>query len=174
MATTYTLIDKTTLTGTQSSIEFLSIPNTFTDLKVVFSARGNQGAIYNGWTLILNNDTGAYYSYKTLQGSGSSASSYGATGQSNAYAGNADGNTATANTFANTEIYIPNYLSTNPKSASSDSVLENNATTAYMEMSAILYSPASNVAITRLKIAAEGSNSWLSGSSFYLYGIKNS
>ena len=174
MATTYTLIDKTTLTGTQSSIEFLSIPNTYTDLKLVFSARGTQTNVYTGWTLTLNNDTGAYYSFKTLQGSGSAASSYQASSQTVPYVGNITGSTATASTFGNSEIYLPNYLSSNPKSMSVDTTMETNGTTSYMEMVALIYSPPSNTAITRFKISAEGANSFVSGSSFYLYGIKNS
>jgi hypothetical protein len=39
--------------------------------------------------------------------------------------------TATANTFGNTEFYIPNYTSSNYKSFSVDGVTENNATAAF-------------------------------------------
>jgi hypothetical protein len=43
---------------------------------------------------------------------------------------------ATAGTFSNSEIYIPNYTSSNQKSFSSDSVTENNATSAIAILSA--------------------------------------
>ena len=39
MANTYTLIDKSILTGNQTSITFSSIPSTYTDLQIVASVR---------------------------------------------------------------------------------------------------------------------------------------
>jgi hypothetical protein len=61
----------------------------------------------------------------------------------------------TANTFANVEVYIPNYTSTNQKSVSADAVSEQNATTAYMALTAQLWSNLTT-AITSISVA--GSN----------------
>lgn len=81
-----------------------------------------------------------------------------------------------ANTFSNTEIYIPNYTSSNYKSVSSDSVQEANDTTNNnMWLLAGLWS--NTGAITQIDIGADDTSSsynFLQYSTFTLYGIKNS
>ena len=80
-----------------------------------------------------------------------------------------EGTSATSNTFATAEIYIPSYRVSQHKQISMDSATENNATTAYRAVDAGLWR--STAAITSIEL--DGSN-FVSGSSFYLYGIKNS
>ena len=87
------------------------------------------------------------------------------------YIGQVNGATATANTFANVSIYIPNYTSANYKSVSIDAVTENNATTAYAFLSAGLWS--NTAAITSATITNSSGN-YVQYSTAYLYGIKNS
>jgi hypothetical protein len=82
------------------------------------------------------------------------------------------GNNATSNTFSNTEIYFPNYAGSANKVIASFSVAETNATAANMDVVAGLIRNTS--AITEIIIDQPSGNSFLSGSSFYLYGIKNS
>ena len=164
-----TLIEtKTVGSGGASSIDFTSIPQTYTDLKVVVSARMSTS---NQWyTLGFNNSTSTY-SDKYLLGNGSSASS-GSGGDQPPFAGSVNDNSYTSNTFSNSETYIPNYTSSNYKSYSGDGVQENNATTAYMAFWADLWSTTS--AITSIQIKPQGgSSNFVEGSTFYLYGISS-
>ena len=75
----------------------------------------------------------------------------------------------TANTFANVQIHIPNYASSNYKSYSSDGGEENNATAAVMGIWAGLWSDTS--AITEIKLEDYNGGSWVQYSSASLYGV---
>jgi hypothetical protein len=79
--------------------------------------------------------------------------------------------TDTANTFGNTDIYIPNYAGSANKSVSVDTVEENNGTTARALLGAILWS--NTAAITALGLTPV-SGSFVQYSTATLYGIKNS
>lgn len=168
MANTYTLIQAQTLTTSAASVTFSSIPATFTDLKMTSSIRSDDSASASGsfYTISFNGST-ASFTNKFLRGNGSAASS----GSFAAYAGNSVTTAQTANTFSNDEIYIPNYTSSNDKSFSGDGVTENNAAGAFVTFNAGLWS--NTVAITSLTLTA-GVGSFLTNSTFYLYGIKNS
>lgn len=157
--------------GGSASIDFTSIPGTYTDLCVVWSVRNSQNS--NTVTRIqFNGDTGSVYSSRLLYGNGSSALSY-SESTTSLYAGNHPESSFTANTFGNNSAYIPNYLSTVAKSISVDGVSENNATSAWNQLSAHLWNPASNVAITSVKLYP-ASGLFVQYSSATLYGIKNS
>lgn len=168
MATTYTLISSNTLSSSQASVSLNSIPNTYTDIVLKISARtDNAGTDFI--QLTINSQTGTY-SNTLLLGNGSTASSTRNTGQSYLRAGYVNNANDTSNTFSYGEIYIPNYASTNDKPLSSIGYTENNATTAYISNYANLFQYSS--AITSLTMVANGN--FVSGSSFWLYGIKNS
>jgi hypothetical protein len=167
---TFTKIASNTVSTAVSSITFSSIPATFTDLVVKASSRANNASIVNNmrWTF---NASSTGYSYKELYGDGTSAASGGASSVAYAQIGYSVGNTATANTFANTDCYIPNYASANYKSFSVDSVAEHNATGQYMDLGAALWS--NSAAITSVTITPS-SGDFMQYSTFTLYGIKNS
>jgi hypothetical protein len=166
---TYTLIAHTELTSSQASITFSSIPATFTDLKLVFSLRGDASSAYNDSFVQFNGDTGGNYSFRRLYGTGSSAASDAASSGSNfGRVGSSVGSTSTASTFANGEVYIPNYRSSAAKSFSSDGVTENNGAGAFQVIYADLYSGTSP--ITSLTLNGLSTN-FISGSSATLYGI---
>jgi len=167
MPNTMTLISAQTLGSSVSSVTFSSIPSTYTDLKLVMSVRGTQAQVYTGGKIEFNGVTTGY-SLRQLYGSGSAAFS----GTTSAIPFDATGSTATANTFNNCEIYIPNYLSSNNKSLSLDLVTENNATEAYTELYAGLWS--NSAAITSILITANSTFNWVANSTFYLYGIVSS
>ena len=168
MATTFQLIDKVILTGTQSTVSFSSISSAYTDMKVSISARSSNASDNDAINLYFNSDsTGSNYSCIAVYGNGSSASSYSTTRRF----GSISAANNTASTFGNLDLYIPNYLSANQKSYSSDSVTENNATTAYPELVAGKWTGTSAISGITFSL---GSGSFVSGSSFYLYGIKNS
>ena len=173
MANTYTLIASNTLSSSAASVTFSSIPNTYTDLLVKVSARSDfAGSIYRGFFIRYNGSSATNYSYTQLYGDGASGAS-----QNNTGIGQLDvfrsitAATATSNTFGNLEIYIPNYNSSANKTAGAFGAHETNGTTAYISANAFLRSVAD--AITSLDLLPSGGN-FVSGSSFFLYGIKNS
>jgi hypothetical protein len=78
---------------------------------------------------------------------------------------------ATANTFSNVEIYIPNYNSSTNKPASAIVAHENNNSAAYTSANALLRSVTD--AITSVSLVSASGN-FVANSTFWLYGIKNS
>ena len=174
MAKTYSAIQTFTLSSTASLITFSNIPQNYTDLKLVSSVRGDTTNSDIGVTgaqthyLRINNNTGNYHSSRYLYGNGASAASSSAGPETIWRAPGSTNASDTANTFSSSEIYIPNYTSSNYKSASFDMVTENNGTTALTFLSAFLYSVAEP--ITRLDILASSGN-FVAGSTFTLYGI---
>lgn len=173
MANTYTLIASTTVgAGGASSIDFTSIPSTYTDLVVKHSTRytsNGDGSVY----LQFNGDTGSNYNDRMLYGDpfASSAGSVSNTNRTFSYAGSVNFSTMTANTFSSNEIYIPNYTSSNSKSYSVDGVSETNGAQAYEVMVAGRWSGTST--ITSIKIFP-ASGTFVQYSTATLYGIKNS
>jgi hypothetical protein len=152
--------------GGASSIDFTSIPSTYTDLVIKTSSRTN----YNEGTVELQlsfNGSTSTFSSKYLLGNGAAAFS----GSLARYAGQTQPSTTTANTFSSHDIYIPNYAGSTNKSYSVDSVTENNATTAYADLIAGLWSTTS--AISSITISP-ASGSLVQYSTATLYGIKNS
>jgi len=170
MATTYQFISSVTVgSGGASSMDFTSIPQTYTDLLLFVTAR-NTG---NGSGLYLRfNGGNSNYSTKELEGNGASAySSNNTAGTSYGFCGSISNSSTTASTFANNFIYIPNYAGSNNKSFSADGVGENNATTVYADLIAGLWS--NTAAITQVTLYPS-LNSFAQYSTAYLYGIKNS
>ena len=170
MANTMTLIASSTVgvLGV-SSIDFTSIPSTYTDLLLKVSVRTNR--VVAGSTLgVKFNGSSASYSAKVIEGSGTTAASFSST--SYIYGGTVPGLSATASTFGNLEIYIPNYAGSNYKSASSDAVMENNATQSYSDLAASLWS--NTAAINQITLAEDTAATIVQYSTAYLYGIKNS
>ena len=138
MTANYVLLETITVGAAgAASVTFNNIPQTgYTDLVVKASARSNNAGTADAVLISFNAST-ASFSEKYLYGSGSAASSGSTPAR---YIGEAVGNSATANTFSNIDIYIPNYLSANYKSFSVDSVTENNATAAGADLIAGLWS----------------------------------
>ena len=154
--------------GGAATIDFSSIPSTYTDLSLQLSLRDNRAQDFNDFILKPNGSTSGFTS-RAVIGNGTSASSASYT---TGLAGVEDSATATASTFANISIYIPNYAGSNQKSASIDSVSEKNAT--YAEAWLIAYLWANTAAITSLSLVPSASASFVQYSTATLYGIKNS
>ena len=168
---THVLITSQTLTGNAASVTLGSggtIPQTYTDLLLKISARSDVGRASGGFTayVYLNGNTSSLTNTQ-LRGTGSSVFSY--SGQTNSLF--VDASDDTSNTFGNTEVYIPNYTSSNNKSFSVDGVEETNGSLVYSSINANLWS--NTAAITSITITPLSGN-LISGSTFYLYGIKNS
>jgi hypothetical protein len=174
MPNTYYLIESATVgSGGSSSVAFTSIPQTYTDLKVVTSLRSTTGgAVTYSLFMKMNNLTSSIYSQKALEGNGATTTSFSQSGVDTAVRSSVvNGAGATASTFSNSEIYIPNYTGSTKKSASIDSVSETNATTVYLNLIAYLID--STDAITDLTFTTEpaGGVAFAEHSTFYLYGI---
>lgn len=152
--------------GGAATISFTSIPQTYTDLKIVLSGRTTQASLADSVYFSFNSST-ANFSSRILYGDGGSASSF----TQARYAGSQPGSTATASTFANIELYIPNYTSSNNKSYSVDAVTENNGTTAYAYLAAGLWSDTS--AITSITLTPNA-GSFVQYSTATLYGVTSS
>jgi hypothetical protein len=168
MANTYTLIASSTVGAVPAtSIDFTSIPSTYTDLILKVSAR-DSNAIYREIFLTINGST-ANGTAKVLSGNGAAASSYNATRVEGI--GYTNNSTTTANTFTSVDFYIPNYAGSTNKSFSADGVGENNATTAYAELTASLWSQ--TAAITSISVVLGAASTFSQYSTAYLYGVKN-
>jgi hypothetical protein len=173
MANTFLKIASVTVgSGGAASMDFTSIPSTYTDLMVKISARGtrsNSGS--QVVSLRFNSDSGANYSYRRLYGDGSAGAADGSTGDSYGTAGYVSKTFDTASTFGSCEIYVPNYAGSTQKSYSSDGVEETNATLSYASLVAGTWSGTS--AITSIALyASNGSFNWEQNSTATLYGIK--
>jgi hypothetical protein len=168
MANTYVKIASVSvpLLGS-ANMTFSSIPATYTDLCLKISGRTNV-VDYNDFCKIQFNGVATNQTERTLRGNGSAASSYSDTLIYSTTAGN----TATANTFGNLELYIPNYAGSNNKSLSMDGVGENNATAALAELTAGLWS--SSAAITSITLVPYTGTLWQQYSTATLYGILKS
>jgi hypothetical protein len=170
MANTFELIASSTVgSGGAASIDFTSIPSTYTDLVVKCSIRDTTGGVGAYLYLRFNNDSGSNYSSKTIEGNGSAANSYSNTSQTKMLFWNTNGGGATSNTFGNAELYVPNYLSSNQKSVSMDTVAETNATVQYMDLVAGIWTGTS--AINQLTLLPDAG--FAQYSTAYLYGVKN-
>jgi hypothetical protein len=171
MAENHVLLETIELSQSAASITFDNIPQTgYTDLKIVISARGlNAAATNDSPALQFNGDTANNYSYRRIFGTGSATGSD-TTGNNYAYTAYTGYATATANTFGNSQIYIPNYsVSGIQKSISSDGVSENNSSTAYMAFVSNIWT--GTAAISSINIAPVNGTGWTVNSTFSLYGI---
>jgi len=180
MANTYVQIGSTVTVGSggASSIDFTSIPNTYTDLLVKVSGRSSRNEFVATYLTMQLNSATTNYTYRTLDGipgvsigSGTqanyttSAIVVGALSQTN----------STASTFGSSEIYIPNYAGSTNKSISAEGVSENNATSTVLIMTAGLWSDTSAITSISLKPFVGGSFfNFTQYSTASLYGIKKS
>ena len=174
MPATYTLIASNTLSSAAASVTFSAIPATYTDLVLRVSARSD----FNGGDAInfqYNNDATTKYSVTTIEGG------FGTTPYSNRTTNDTQLRytviptiTDTSNTFSSVEMYIPSYTVAQNKPSSTFNVYENNSTTSFAVGGwANLYR--STTAISSIKcFLVQSGASFVSGSSFFLYGIKNS
>ena len=169
---TYILIQSQTLASSARTVTFSSIPATYTDLVLRVSARGDVNA-NDQIILQINTDTSTNYSATGLYGNGATAATNQYSTSAPSYTGyNVVGSGATANTFSNAEFYIPNYTSSANKPISQFGVEETNATTAYLSANAILWRGTS--AVNQLYLTTVNNANFITGSSFYLYGISSS
>ena len=164
----YQLIETIELASAAASIEFTGIPQDGVDLQLVVSGRTDSTGPLSNIKVTFNNDTASNYSYRYLIGSGSVAQSLsgsftgllGITGTTQAL---------TANTFANSQIYIPNYSGSSVKNASAESVQENNGTASYQHITAGSWN--NTAAITSIILQVTTANNLVQHSTASLFKI---
>jgi hypothetical protein len=159
---TMTLIETKTLGTAAASIEFTSIPQTFTDLVFLISLRSTADVDF--LSLAFNSST-ANFTQRLLVGGGESSASQ---TLNNAVTAITNPSTTTANTFSNASFYIPNYAGSTNKSFSLDIIFENNAILGRQQIHAGLWSD--TAAITSISFTV-GSSTFVANSTISLYGI---
>ena len=170
MANTYVKIATVSLTSSQAAMQFTGISGSYTDLMIYLSARTDRTGTVADNTIIQLNSSTTSYSARVLEGNGASATSFTDSNQPPKYTINSTGVSATASTFSNVSIYIPNYSGSENKSFSVDSVVETNATTTYARLAAGLLS--NSAAITSITFTNDGGANFVQYSTATLYGIK--
>ena len=164
---TYTPIASQTLGSATASVTFSSIPQGYTDLILVSSPVSTTGSnTFMG--LQYNGDTGSNYSVATLAGNGSSAVSTMFNGQTYIrYNYVTDPNSTS---FTSLIMHVNNYSNSTTHKTTLSQLTRASGGAVGIDASIGLWRSTS--AINRLTFIIESSNSFASGSTFTLYGIK--
>ncbi|CAB4157879.1 hypothetical protein UFOVP688_54 [uncultured Caudovirales phage] len=160
MPKTYEPIASTTATGSSTVISFTSIPQTYTDLIIIFSGFATTGNFY----IRVNSDTSAIYSQTQLRGNGSVAGASRETGQQNVYVGDFIADPISA--ISNAVMHFNNYANT---TTFKSFILRGNNSAKFTDLTAGLWR--STAAITGISVHSSGAN-LDSTSVATLYGIK--
>jgi hypothetical protein len=152
--------------GGAATIDFTSIPQTYTDLVIKLSSNASGSTP----RVRFNSSSSSIYKEKLLYGQGNSAA--GASASSNTwFEWIALGNYATSNFFGNCEFYIPNYTGSNNKTILSDGITEVNATSGNnIYLDAGLWSSGSAISVIQLYNSSGVFNQYTTA---YLYGVTN-
>jgi hypothetical protein len=177
MAYTYSKIATYTVgSGGVSTVSFLNIPQNYTDLVVMTSARTDSSGTADDVLVCYFNSNQTGYSGKrsfgtgTGTGSDSLSNSNGGASGSRILVGAISSTGGTSNTFGNASLYISNYTKGTYKSTSGEGVQSNNTTGSYQMMSNNLW--ANTEPITSITLGGYWSNTFVQHSTFHLYGIK--
>lgn len=172
LTNSYESIQTVTLTGTQQTISFTSIPSTYKHLQLRLLARTDRPSnIAANVILTFNSDTVANYSHHDLTGNGSSVYANGSASTSNIATQRISGSTAAANVFGAIVMDILEYTNTNTyKTLRYLGGFDNNG-------SGEIYFGSGNwrstTAVNRIDLQTiNGTQNFVSGSKFALYGIK--
>jgi hypothetical protein len=169
MAFTFSKLTTVTVdAGGTTAIDFTNIPQNYKDLCLKFSLRAGENSTQSRITFNNDNST-SNYSQRRLYGYGSTVTSDNSTNLGYLSPIGSTTSTQTANTFANSEMYIPNYTASLSKSVSFDAVVETNDVTTFVTFTAGLWSQTS--AITSIRIVP-ASTSFVQYSTATLYGIR--
>ena len=173
MPSTYTLIKGETLASSAASYTFTAIPGTFTDLVIRMSTRSDKASWLQEVYFRFNSDSTTKYSYTAVGQGASTPYSSRVSNDTSATGSLTVAASSTASTFGSTEVYLPSYLAAQNKAFSVIDAPEMNDTANFqMEALASLYRD--TTAISSITVGLVGAGNFVSGSSFYLYGIKNS
>ncbi len=171
MANTYKLIEAVTLGSDTATVTFSSIPSTYKDLQILTSVRVDRTGTSVNMGLRFNSNSSNYTNF-ALVSYGNTADRLYSTALDQFGYWYSPGSTATASTFPNQSVYIPNYAGSRSKSVSIDSTSEHNGTDTNLLIFSGLWND--SAAITSISLSNYQGSNLKTGSTFYLYGIKNS
>jgi hypothetical protein len=160
MPRTYEPIQSVTATGSSTVISFTSIPQTYTDLVVIFTGFATTGNFY----VRVNSDSSAIYSQTDIRGDGSNAGASRETAQSNVYIGDYIANPIS--TISNAVMNFNNYSNT---TTFKSFLFRGNNAAKFTGLTVGLWR--STAAITGISVHSSGAN-LDSTSVATLYGIK--
>ena len=168
MAITYSFIASSSLTVATQYVTFSSIPSTYSDLVIRASHKCTTASYMD---ILFNATSSTLYNSASIIRNGQSVSFVRDNNltlfERMTYAGGQG-----TNTFTNTEIYIPNYVSSIRKAVWAYSAPEDNQTDpGYLMASIGFFNDTSVISTIRLGNSAQN---FEAGSNFWLYGIKRS
>jgi len=163
----YKLIETKTLASATTSIQFTSIPQTYTDLSLKFLLRSDQGGAYftDNNNITINGSTSGYSVRALFNG----ANSFNQSGSSMKFS-LLNGSLTTSNSFTIGDIHIGNYSGSTIKNLGWDSATETNTTvdSFYLMLFAGLWS--NTAPITSISFNS-GAGNFVVGSTISLYGV---
>lgn len=161
------LIESQVLGTAAASVTFSGIPSGYRDLVLKVSARSNRASV-TGFFLFQVNSITSGYSDTSVRGTGTSALSSTNSSTTTSWGGYISGGSTTSNTFGSVEVYIPSYTASQNKQIGTFGASEDNATAA--NINAIAGLVPTTAAVSGLTLTSLGDN-FVTGSSFYLYGL---
>jgi hypothetical protein len=166
---TYKPLQSISLTSDTTTVTFSGIPQDYTDLEVVISARCSNSSNANFYYRV-NGDSSSAYSVTRLQGNGSTVVSNRGSSNTVGYIGYTDAADSSSSIFGVTKIYINSYSNstTNKTLISRTGTPGTSGTTA----SFVNLYRGSTSPITSISFTPDAGN-WVAGSTFDLYGIKS-
>jgi hypothetical protein len=168
MAITYDVISSTTLTSTATTVNFTSIPQTYTDLVLIISLTGVSNS--NTVSMRLGNtsiDTGSNYSSNWMRGNGSAGSAGG--NNSSTYIMLNTGDVSANNTNGLSISNLQGYTGTNDKQIITR-WSQNQTSTSLLTSQ--WRSSSSPIKLIELFLNTSKTYTFSIGSTFSLYGIK--
>lgn len=171
MPVTHVLIASSQSSSNVSNVTFSAIPNTYTDLKLLISARTNRAADEDSVGIAMNDTSGAT-AWNLLFNSGNSLTSgtSNSLGYGSAFAGRVAANSSSALQFSNLEIYFTNYATSQNKTFSTTGGMEMTSSATYSTL--LLSMRTLTSPISQLLIVPGNGTQFIAQSSFHLYGIK--
>lgn len=154
MTTYYLLSTVTAGAGGAATITLSNIPQTYTDLVITVSARSTWTGGFDGLGMYLNGSQSSITN-RFLSGDGSNSASSNGTYRSILAI---PGDSQTANTFGNVQIYIPNYTSSSTKSIIVTGVAENYANASAQNITAEQWANSAAITSVGFDTATSGLN----------------
>ena len=169
MASTYSFIAKYVVTAATQGPAILAFTSlgSYTDLVMKISSRNNNPGLAGNILLYLNGASSGYTNVY-IQGAGTSGPGSGTVTR---MVGDMDTSASASGIFNNIEVYIPNYLSALNKTFNAESVDEETGAQAWSMLTANTRN--NTEAVTSIGVEDRSGYSYVQGTSFYLYGIKN-
>lgn len=159
--------------GGSSSVEFTSIPSTYTHLQIRGISKATNNPSATDWNLLYietNSDTGSNYSEHRIEGNGSSVSATGSANTTKMALSIESGSLQNANTFGVAVIDVLDYANTNKYKTFRGLGGADNNGSGYVSFHSGLWRSTS--AITSIKLTPQAST-FAQYTSFALYGIKS-